>query len=248
MRQRDLFDFRKVPPRDPEELREKFPNLDQSWKPNPNPRYVGDEYRRQLTENEMTWATHIGTVVAQKGVDENCVTTLGVSEQDDSLEDRRESMIQGARCEIIVAKKYDLAYPTDFRDRKTPVPDFGPRNGPGLVVRSSSLMNPSLIVRPRDPANSVAVLVCEFAPGDGRIHAWCWVRDAQRETPLTSPAVQFRSGKKQVHKPAHFVRMTIDGQPNPIVHVLGTFPTRGEEIPASVLDLCLKGYRAWMVR
>lgn len=245
MKQLGLFD--KLPARDPAELREKFPNLNTAWRPNPNPQKIPDRWRNQLEPMELEWAKHMGHLDEDYANERDYKTTLGASEKDDPREKRQASHIQGKRGELHLGKACDLAIPADWRKR-IGRPDFGPFDGPGLVVRCSSANDASLIVRPRDPDNSVAVLVTEFTPGDARVHAYCWVADAKHETPLTNPRVMLANGKRDVDKPAHFVRMAIeiDGRrvPNPIVHILDDHVG----LPEEILKLCPKGYKSWSVR
>lgn len=238
-KQRDLFNQEKYPPRDKKELAEKFPNLGQSWKPTEHPQKTGDPWLTTLTTKEMAWGEWIAKAIIKNGKEWGAQTTFGASEEEDTPEARLFSQIQGHRAEIAVAKILNLEYPKDFLDR-IGKPDFGPRDGTGLCVRSTSVkFYPKIPVRPHDPDHCVFIMVSVFTPETFRMHAWCWGDDAKAKTPLTNPQPY---GKLKIDKPVHHVQMCFENEPNPIVNIFGG---RGHALPETVLALCPKGYRVW---
>lgn len=244
-RQRDLFQWR-VPPRDKQELKEKFPNMDPNFgRPRVYPPSRPDRYKRIITPDEANWGTHLGTQVWERGKKLGCKTRYG---KNDSPEALLVSDIQGMRAEIVVCSVEDLAYPADYLDRWGRN-DLGPLDGPGICVRCRPLGSKSIIVQQHDPDASIVVLVFEIVPGrEYREHAYVWVRDAKK-IPLSDPPRRGPDGTLiPMNNPAHFVYLTIDGKANPIVHFLGNGPGGYESLPEEILRMCPKGYRVGQVK
>ena len=161
-------------------------------------------------------------------------TTFGIKSGRESW-----SFEVGASGELAMAKCFDFALP--FEPGKWGDCDFGPLKGPGILVRTQlAQFYPAITVRPRDHANSIAVLAAILPDERVRLHAWCWVREAFAKVPLTNPParVEHEDGTSRIEqledRPAHFVPMSSE-----ITHL------DVREIPFDKLGRIPRGYKPW---
>lgn len=231
-KQRDLFNQEKYPPRDPQELKEKFPNLNTApgWNEDPHKiwKRPGDPYLTPLSGEDIKYAGALADRLGEAWKKNKARYTMDTDEKIKSW-----SFLIGCLGKVAVAKHYDLVI-TDFLDRWGETPDFGPRKGPGIYVRTTNAtFTPGIPVHPQNDPKSITIRVCEFSTGLYRIHAWCLNSDAIAYVALTNP----KPFGDVPSAPVHMVACSAE-----IAHIMGG---RGGDIPPEFLTRCPRGYRPW---
>ena len=194
-----------------------------------------DQYTVTLTDIDLAYSHALaGEMQRVWGTgDEHEYTTFG---EDSGREPW--SFEVSAKGEVGIAKCCDFARPFSVDDRKGAC-DFGPRDGPGIAVRTKEVREyPKLIVRPQDKDNSIAVLCVILDKYRVRVHAWAWIAEVKLAVPLEDPPVWVHNPDgtrelKKINYPMHWAPM------NPaFMHFLPEDP-----IPFDKLGPIEKGYR-----